>query len=77
MSKNDRFFVSQTIYFSFKKRLISQFFQFYYLQGMCGMMYSEQQVSSTLSAFAFREEETETTTQEVRFLYYEVLILLE
>jgi len=28
------------------------------------MMYSEQQVSSTLSAFAFREEETEVTTQE-------------
>ena len=41
------------------------------------MMYSEQQVSSTLSAFAFREEETEVTTQEVRFLNYEVLILLE
>ena len=35
------------------------------LIGMCGMQWSQTEVSSSLSSFAFRDEEAESTASEV------------
>ena len=66
------------MFFFHKFRFSSQYFYIDYSEGMCGMKYSQQEVSSTLDSFEFRDEEAEDDTDdEVRVIRLVVLILFE